>query len=117
MGGGRPRPPAHSTPRRQRMAHDSRPALNSTRNICEDPGLAGDRLRRARAQDATIVAQNQGSFRWIRTAIGPALVLAVLGGALALLHHQLRNFHFHEVRASLEAIPAWRLAACFGLTV
>ncbi|MGE5193072.1 MAG: bifunctional lysylphosphatidylglycerol flippase/synthetase MprF [Deltaproteobacteria bacterium] len=52
----------------------------------------------------------------MRRAIGPALVLIVLAAALALLHHELRDFHFKDVQASLRAIPAGKLAACLGLT-
>jgi phosphatidylglycerol lysyltransferase len=62
------------------------------------------------------VPDRPNSTGWLRRAIGPALVLAILAGALALLHHELKDFHFREVRASLLALPAGRLAACLGLT-
>jgi phosphatidylglycerol lysyltransferase len=53
----------------------------------------------------------------VRRAVGPALVLAVLAAALVLLHYELKEFHFKNVKASLQAIPRWKLAACLGLTV
>ena len=52
----------------------------------------------------------------MRRAAGPALVLIVLTAALVLLHFELKDFHFRNVKASLQAIPAWKLAACLGLT-
>jgi phosphatidylglycerol lysyltransferase len=52
----------------------------------------------------------------MRRAVGPALVLIVLAAALVLLHYELREFHFRNVKASLQAIPTWKLAACLGLT-
>jgi phosphatidylglycerol lysyltransferase len=61
--------------------------------------------------------QKPNGIGWLRRALGPALVLVVLAGALTLLHHELKDFHFRQVRASLVAIPAGRLAACLGLTV
>src|SRR5580765_3296271 len=45
------------------------------------------------------------------------LVLAVVAGALFLLHHELHKYKVADVRESLKAIPAWKLAACLGLTV
>lgn len=63
-----------------------------------------------------MAVEKQDGLRWLRRAIGPALVLVVLAGALTLLHHELKDFHIKDVRASLRAIPAWRLAACLGLT-
>ncbi|HLJ09945.1 MAG TPA: bifunctional lysylphosphatidylglycerol flippase/synthetase MprF [Planctomycetaceae bacterium] len=61
------------------------------------------------------IDQQAGLYRFVRL-LGPALVLLVLAGALVLLRHELRHYHLDDVRASLRAIPAHRLAACLGLT-
>lgn len=75
-------------------------------------------VRDSRTGKFTIVAvDKQNAWRWIRRVGGPALVLVVLTGALALLRHELKDFHINDVKASLRAIPAWRLAACFGMVV
>jgi phosphatidylglycerol lysyltransferase len=50
-------------------------------------------------------------WKWL----GPTLVLAVLAGALFLLHHELKHYKVSDVRESLNAIPVWKLAACLGL--
>ncbi len=62
-----------------------------------------------------MAVEKQNGWQWIRRTVGPLVVLAVLAGALTLLHHELKDFHIKDVRASLRAIPAWRLAACFGI--
>lgn len=49
--------------------------------------------------------------------MGRALVATVLCAAVALLRHELRGLRVEDVRASFRALPHWRLAACFGLTV
>ncbi len=47
---------------------------------------------------------------------GPAAALAVLGAALALLHHELRDFRYHEVSRAVRAIPLDRLGLAALLT-
>ncbi len=56
----------------------------------------------------------------IRRVPWPKL-LPILGGcvflaALAVLYHELRAFHFHQVRAYLHALPSPRLWAALGVT-
>jgi len=62
-----------------------------------------------------VAVEKRTGIGWFRRAIGPALVLVVLAGALTLLHHELKDFHFKDVKASLRAIPGWRLAVCLGI--
>jgi N-acyl-L-homoserine lactone synthetase len=53
----------------------------------------------------TVAVEKRNGIGWFRRAIGPALVLVVLAGALTLLHHELQDFHFKEVKASLRLLP------------
>lgn len=48
--------------------------------------------------------------------IAPLLVLALLAGALWLIHHKLRQVDWPSVRAALGSMPGGRIAAAFGLT-
>src|SRR5213593_1340586 len=50
--------------------------------------------------------------RWI----GPALVLATLGAALALLAYELRDYHYTQIAASFKQIDQRRVAAALVLT-
>src|SRR5882762_5763466 len=79
--------------------------------------MSASRVVRSGGPSGTTMAaeKKQENVHWIRRAVGPALVLLVLVGALTLLRHELRNFHFREVRASLRAIAPWKVAACLGL--
>lgn len=38
-------------------------------------------------------------------------------GAIVLLHHELHDYHFHEIETSLLNLPLWRIFAAIGLTV
>ena len=53
----------------------------------------------------------------LRTAGVPAFVLAVLCGALWLLHQQLRQYQLQDFLSSLQQIPYSRLALATGLTI
>lgn len=56
-------------------------------------------------------------FMRVRHILVPAVVLSVLAAALVLLHHELKEYHFREVRQSLAELPRARLAACAALVV
>jgi uncharacterized membrane protein YbhN (UPF0104 family) len=53
---------------------------------------------------------------WLRR-LTPLLILALLVGAIALLHHQLRAYHYEDVRRALRALPVRRIEIALGLTV
>ncbi|HVY61911.1 MAG TPA: YbhN family protein, partial [Planctomycetota bacterium] len=55
------------------------------------------------------------SKRHLLHKLAPAAGVAVFVGALWLLHHALRGYHYHDVVRALEAIPAARLAVAIGL--
>jgi len=46
----------------------------------------------------------------------PLLVAALLGGAVWLLQHELRAYHYRDIRASLAAIPAAKVGLAILLT-
>jgi phosphatidylglycerol lysyltransferase len=49
--------------------------------------------------------------------IGPILVVGIFVGAAWLLYHELRQYHYRDIRQAIGAIPAWRLLASTGLTI
>src|SRR5437763_1323081 len=57
--------------------------------------------------------ESSGVARWI----GPAVVFVTLGAALALLAHELRNYHYAQVAAALHAIPNHYIIDALVLTV
>ncbi|HTN75044.1 MAG TPA: bifunctional lysylphosphatidylglycerol flippase/synthetase MprF [Pirellulaceae bacterium] len=52
-----------------------------------------------------------------RRYLGLAVIAGVFAFVAWLLYHQLAQFHYHDVLASLRAIPASRVALALGLTV
>jgi len=48
--------------------------------------------------------------------IGPLLGLLLFAGALWVLHHQLKEYRFHDVMQSLENLPGERFFAALALT-
>src|SRR6185503_12022907 len=50
--------------------------------------------------------------RWVR----PATTLAVLGAALVLLAHELRDYHYREITHALAAIGHERMLTALALT-
>jgi phosphatidylglycerol lysyltransferase len=53
---------------------------------------------------------------YVRLLAGPLLVLAVLSGALWLLHHELRDYELRDFLNSLATIPSAVLWTAIGLT-
>ena len=51
------------------------------------------------------------------SAVGPLLGLALFAVSAGILHHELSEYHYHDVLGHLGAIPAERLAAAGLLTV
>lgn len=49
--------------------------------------------------------------------LGPLLVLTIVAAAVTLLHRELRQFTYQDLRRDLEGIPAERIAAAAVLTV
>ena len=49
--------------------------------------------------------------------IGPILVVGIFVAAAWLLYRELRQYHYHDIRQAIGAIPGWRLVAAMGLTV
>ena len=49
-------------------------------------------------------------------ALGPLLGVALFGLALAILHHELAGYHYHDVVQHLSAIPRRSVALSLGLT-
>ena len=47
----------------------------------------------------------------------PLIALVLLGGALAILHHELRGFRYHEITAAVRATPARQILVACALTV
>ena len=52
---------------------------------------------------------------WLRR-LTPLLILALLGGAVALLHHQLGAYHYEDVRRALRALSVRQIEIALGLT-
>jgi uncharacterized membrane protein YbhN (UPF0104 family) len=50
-------------------------------------------------------------------SLGPAIALALLAGAFWILHHELRHYHYADLRQALAAIPGDRLLLSVALTV
>ncbi len=50
-------------------------------------------------------------------SLGPLLGLLLFAGALWVVHHALREYHYHDVVQSLEALPARQLAWALLLTI
>ena len=54
---------------------------------------------------------------WLVRWLWPLAVAGLLGLTLLLLHHELRAFHYRDIRDAVRAIPASRTAWAFFLTV
>lgn len=52
---------------------------------------------------------------WLRR-LTPLLILALLAGAVALLHHVLGAYHYEDVRRALRALPRRRVEIALALT-
>lgn len=52
----------------------------------------------------------------LRRIAAPVFGLALLCGALWLLHRELSGYTIHEVRAAMHAVPTWRIALALALT-
>ena len=52
-----------------------------------------------------------------RRYLGLAVIAGVFTFVAWLLYHELSQFHYQDVLASLRAIPASRVAMALGLTV
>jgi uncharacterized membrane protein YbhN (UPF0104 family) len=50
-------------------------------------------------------------------SLGPAIVLVLLAGAFWILHHELRHYHYADIKQALAAIPGNRLLLSFALTM
>lgn len=46
----------------------------------------------------------------------PFFAVLLFGGALWILHHTLREFHYHDILHRLHALPPWQIAAAICLT-
>jgi phosphatidylglycerol lysyltransferase len=53
----------------------------------------------------------------VLAAVGPLLGLVLFALAIAILHHELAEYHYHDVLGHLRSIPAPQLAAAVLLTV
>src|SRR5581483_3252339 len=49
--------------------------------------------------------------------LGPFIGVFLFAAALWVLHHELRQYHYHEVMRNIEALPAVRLLLALVLTV
>ena len=54
-------------------------------------------------------------LRYLRWG-SPLIALALLGGALAILHHELRGFRYHEITAAVRATPGRQIIVACALT-
>ena len=69
----------------------------------------------AAATVPTAPKTNESGTRLLR-AIGPVVVAGLFFAALAVLHHELRQYHFHDIVADLKAIPLGWILAALGAT-
>ena len=60
--------------------------------------------------------ETRQKIRSLSKWLGPALILGLIAGAFALLHHELHHYKIADIRESMQAIPVSKLAACFVLT-
>jgi phosphatidylglycerol lysyltransferase len=62
-------------------------------------------------------AKDRRGMKTMRAFAGPVFTVFMLGAALWLLHHELRDYTLHSILHSLAGIPSHRLWLAFGLTV
>ena len=52
----------------------------------------------------------------LRQGLSIVVALLLFGVALAVLHHQLSAYHYHDVIRAIRGVPAWQVSAAAGLT-
>ena len=65
---------------------------------------------------APLLDTHAATILQILRRVGPVLVATLLGAAIWLLEHELRAYHYREIRHSLVAIPAGKVGLAILLT-
>jgi phosphatidylglycerol lysyltransferase len=87
-----------------RVAHYVANVARGVTDSTAADGVGAEPFSAGRPYDALV--------RWL----APAAMAAVLALAIVVLHHELRDFRYHDVRQAIAAIPAGRVSLALLLT-